>query len=134
MSTTFWIRESKREYKDKTHWAKLRIKKDKQGKQYIDVLVGRKGKRWHAHFGFNLDQSLRFAEFRGVVHSIQRDVESSKKGHLESKKIIVDPEVKPMKELILKLNIDGDTKEVTIREFRLEGGAFLRKNLSLIHI
>lgn len=120
MDKSSWIGEIKREFKDETHWAKLRVKKDvKVNEKYIDVLVGQKGKQWHAHIGINLDQTLKFAQFRNITHSIAREVESLKKGPLENKKLLVDSAVSPVKTLVLKINIDGDTREVSIKEFRL---------------
>jgi len=121
MDKSLWIKKVEKEVKDETHWAKLKIKKDKQSNEsYIDILSGRKGKAPHAHIGVNLDQTLKFTEFRGVTPSIQRDVKSLKRGHVESKKVIVDPNLMPAKKLFLKLNMNGTTKEVLIQEFRLE--------------
>jgi len=122
MNENLWIKkQSKLETEDKTHWAKLRIKKDsRKNDDYIDILMGKRGKSWHAHYGFNLDQSIRFTEFRGVVHSIKREIDSKIIGHLETKKYVVDPNLKPGKNLILKLDIEEETNEVKISVFRLE--------------
>jgi hypothetical protein len=120
MYKSLWIGEIKKEFKDGTHWAKLRIKKDvKVNEKYIDVLVGKKDKQWHMHIGINLDQTIRFTQFRGVTHSITREVKSLKRGFLENKKVLVDPTVSPGKTLVLKINMDGDTREISINEFRL---------------
>ena len=68
----------------------------------------------------NLDQTILFSEYRGVVRSVERKIDSRIKGHLRTDKYIVDSELNPMKNLILKLNIDLDNNEVKISEFRLE--------------
>lgn len=122
MKENLWInKQSKLEIKDKNYWAKLRIKKDsKIENDYIDVLFGEKGKPWKSHLGINLDQTILFSEYRGVIHSIKRDIDSKIRGHLETKKYIVDPDLKPGKNLILKLDIEENTNEVKIVEFRLE--------------
>ena len=120
MSQELWIRKTRLEIKDQTHWAKLRIKRDSEtNNDYIDVLVGRKGRPWHAHFGFNLDQTILFSKFRGTTHAMERKVTSIKKKYLETKKCIVDPDVDPLKNLIMKLDMDGSTNEVKIKEFGL---------------
>jgi len=122
MKGNLWINKQKKlEIKNEKYWAKLRIKKDsKTGNNYIDILSGEKGKPWKSHLGINLDQSLLFSKYRGVIHSIKRDVDSKIKGHLETRKYIVDPDLKPGKDLILKFNIEESTNEVKIVEFRLE--------------
>lgn len=120
MNKSLWIGEIKKEFKDETHWAKLRVKKDTRvNEKYIDILVGRKGKQWYTHIGINLDQSTKFTRFRGVTHAITRKVESLKRGLLENEKLLIDPEISPVKTLHLVLNMDGDTGEVSIKEFRL---------------
>jgi hypothetical protein len=115
-----WTKDITRRYEDTTHWAILRTKEDsKTGKRYFDVLVGLKGGKPHAHFGINLNQTLRFSEFRKTTHSIGRTVVSKKKGLLEDKALVVDDDVKGGKKLVLKLTMDGPTAEVTIEEFKL---------------
>ena len=121
MDKSLWIKEIKKDSKTKTHWAKLRVKKDtKLNEKYIDVLVGGKGKQWHTHMGINLDQTIRFTQFRSVTHAITREVKSLKRGLLENKKLIVDPTIPEVKTLVLKINMNGDTSEVSIEEFRFE--------------
>lgn len=115
-----WTKEAERRYKNNTHWALLRTKKDTETRQqYFDILVGLKGKRPHAHFGINLDQTIRFSEFRKTTHSVERTVVSKREGSLENRAIIVDKDVKAGKQLVLKLTMEGPTAEVIIEEFRL---------------
>jgi hypothetical protein len=117
---TLWIGNINKEFIDKTHWAKLRVKTDtKVNEKYIDILIGQKGKQWHAHIGINLDQSLKFERYRGVVHSIIREVKSQKRGLLENTKLVVDPTISKVRTLILEINMDGNTREVSIQEFKL---------------
>ena len=87
--------------------------------QYFDVLIGLKGKNPHAHLGINLDQTIRFSEFRKTTHSIKRTVISKQKGLLENKAAIVDRDVLGGKNLAFKLTMDGPTAEVIVEEFRL---------------
>ncbi len=121
MKKGLWIMKgTKIEIKDKTHWAKLRIKKDSNTENdFIDILFGKKGKTWKTHLGINLDQTILFSEYRGVIHSIKRDIDSKIRGHLETNKYIVDPDLKPGKNLILKFDMKENTNEVKIVEFRL---------------
>ncbi len=115
-----WTKETERRCKNNTHWALLRTKKDKEtGQQYFNILVGLKGKGPHAHFGINLDQTIRFSEFRKTTHSVKRTVVSKREGPLENKAVIVDKDVKGGKQLVVKLTMDGPTAEVIIEEFRL---------------
>ena len=115
-----WTKDTVKRYEDKTHWAELRTKKDrKTGQRYFDILIGMKRKKPHAHLGINLDQTVRFAEFRKTTHSIKRTVVSKKKGPLENKAIVVDKDVLGGKKLIFKLTMDGPTAEVFVEEFKL---------------
>ena len=60
-----WTKQVVKEVKNNTHWAKVRTKKDpKTGETYFDVLIGLKGKEAHAHIGINLNQTLRFQQYR----------------------------------------------------------------------
>lgn len=121
MDKSLWIREIKKNTEDGTHWAKLRVKKDTNlNEKYIDVLVGEKDKQWHTHIGINLDQTVRFTQFRNVTRAVTREVKSLKRGLLENKEVLVDPTISKVKTLVLKINMDGDTREVSIEEFRLE--------------
>lgn len=115
-----WTKETVKRYENHTHWAVLRTKKDpKTGEQYFDILIGLKGKNPHAHLGINLDQTIRFSEFRKTTHSIKRTVVSKQKGLLENKTAIVDRDVLGGKNLAFKLTMDGSTAEVIVEEFRL---------------
>ena len=119
MDKTLWIKSIKREYKDETHWAKLRIKKDKDRRDYIDILIGNKQKPWHIHIGISLDDTLLFEEYRGQAYSIQREVISKRRGLLEDKKSIINNKVKPLKKLKISIDKDGKTREVKISRFEL---------------
>jgi hypothetical protein len=121
MENGLWTRKTRKRFEDETHWAQLTVKEDPdRGASYFDILVGLKGKGWHAHFGININETIRFTEFRGGAHSIARNVESLKYGHIEYKKIIVDPTVSPDKAMVFKTSLDRDTGEVTVEEFKLE--------------
>lgn len=115
-----WTKKVVREFKDDTNWAKLRTKKDlKTGETYFDVLIGLKGKKAHAHIGFNLNNTLRFQQYRKITHSIERTVESQKHGFLEHKKVIVDEKAKGGKQLVFQLIMVGSSAEVIVKEFYL---------------
>ena len=118
LQKNLWTKEIKRRYEDKTHWATLKVKKNK-GQDYFDILIGPKGKKAHSHLGINLDQTLRFQEGRKLVYSIGRKVESRKKGLVEDKKVVVDKDVTSRRELIFVLIMDGSTGEVKIKKFGL---------------
>jgi len=121
MENRLWIRKTPKSFKDKTHWAKLKVKEDPyRDVIYFDILVGAKGKDWHAHFGINPDSTIRFADFRGGAHSISRNVESMKHGHIEYKEKIVDPTVSPDTTMVFKVSLVGATGEVIVEEFKLE--------------
>ena len=115
-----WTKKIVREFKDENNWAKLRTKKDhKTGETYFDILIGLRGKEPHAHIGFNLNQTLRFQQFRKITRSIERKVESQKKGFLEHKKAIVDEQAKGGKQLVFQLAMVGSSAEVIVKEFFL---------------
>jgi len=119
MVKELWAKNIKVEDKDKTHWAKIRIIKDK-GKNYIDVLIGRREKNHpHTHFKLNLDQSDIFLGSRGVTHSIQREIISKNRGLLENKKVIIDQKAEANKKFNFSFNMDGKTREVKLTKFEL---------------
>lgn len=106
------------EFSDATHWAKLRIKKDKSGNQYADILVGWKGdKKWHAHFGINPNQSIKFEEYRGIINSLAKHVKSVKRGDISSATTIIDPAIKKTRPLVFVFEIKESTGEVVIKRF-----------------
>jgi hypothetical protein len=117
----FWTSETWMKYEDEGRWAKLRVKNDNaSGEDYFDILIGKAGQDPHVHIGIALDQTLLFAEYRGLVHKIARKIESQRQGLVEEKESIVDPNVPPLKDLILKLNIDTRTGQITIADFGLK--------------
>ena len=121
MDKSLWAKDAKIISKEGTHWAEIRIKNDtKSNEKYIDVLIGKKDAPYHMHIGINLDQSLKFQRFRGVTRAIAREVKSMKRGLLENSTLLVDPTISPVKTFVFKINMDGDTREVSIEEFRLE--------------
>jgi len=117
-----WTNKTRREHKGQQRWATLRVKRDKvSGEDYFDVLVGKVGQPWHAHLGIALDQALLFREDRGLIRQIGRKIESRQKGLLEDRKSMVNPDVPPEADLILKLDVNPSTGEITVRDFGLIG-------------
>jgi len=110
-------------YETKSSWAQVSIKKDnRRGDFYIDVLFGEKNSnKPHLHMGINADQSSRFIEHRGVISSIQKDVDSKLEGHVKTEKAIYN--AKPVKgTFTFKVNIDEPTRTIKILfdEVRIE--------------
>lgn len=102
-------------YETKNSWAEVAIRKDKRRNDYyIDVLFGAKGQnKPHTHIGINGDQSLRFIEPRGVVHSIQKDVDSKFEGHLKTEKATFNDE--PIKgTFTFKVIIDEPSRTIRV--------------------
>jgi hypothetical protein len=116
-----WINKIKMEINDDKGWAKLRIKKDKvDDEDYIDILIGMKNKKPHIHFGLNLDNSMKFSEYRGVTKAISRKIESRKYGLLQDAQQIIDPTVTPARNIIIQIRMEGTTGEVKINKFEFE--------------
>lgn len=121
MNQGLWIKKTTRQFKDQTDWAKLRVKTDSSSDEsYMDILVGHKRTGWHAHIGISLDGTVRFAKYRGITHSIEREVRSIKRGLLGNEKILIDSRVTPDRNLVFRVAINGGTREVSIEEFRLD--------------
>lgn len=74
IDSSFKFEDGRKYYETPNSWAKVRIMKDpRKGDYYIDVLMGSKGdKKPHVHFGINGDQSYRFLEPRGSLHTLNR--------------------------------------------------------------
>ncbi len=90
-----WTREGEREhYETAGAWATVRIMKDpKRGDEYIDLLLGVKGKDPHAHYGINRDLSIRFHQHRGRINSIRREAIDSNLGKVDDKTLLLKPEM-----------------------------------------
>jgi hypothetical protein len=113
-----WTDKTWRKCKGKRRWATLRVKRDgASGEDYFDVLLGRVGEPWHAHLGIALDQSLLFQEDRGLIGRMGRRMESRQKGLIEERNSIVSPDVPPGADLILKLDVNPSTGQVTVLDF-----------------
>ena len=98
------------------YWARLKILKD--GLDYFDVLVGKKNDE-HAHYGFNLDGSLKFRETRNQIHTERKQVESKLQGELiDKQKQYKDTE--PIINLKFQVKIDEGTNEVYVSIFDFE--------------
>jgi hypothetical protein len=98
----------------------LRVKRDRDSDaDYFDVLIGRKGREAHVHLGIALDQTLLFAEYRGLVRQVGRKIESQQQGLLEDGHKIIDPNALASSELILVFDIKTQTGQTTIRDFAL---------------
>lgn len=68
MAKSYNIKKNKIEGKTANYWINLR-----RDKGYFDVLVGKKGKEPHIHFGINPDFSYKFIEPRGKAKRIIRE-------------------------------------------------------------
>ena len=116
-----WIDEKKQRIEDDKNFAEIRIKQDKDsGEDYIDVLAGTKNKEPHLHVGFNLDQSIRFSEFRDITKSFGRKVESKKFGLLQDKKLEIKPDISPVRTITIQFTMEEETGEVSINKFKFE--------------
>lgn len=115
-----YTNKTSREFKGKQRWAKLRVKRDAaRGEDYFDVLVGKVGQPWHAHLGIALDQKLFFREDRGLIRKIGRKIESRQRGLIENTESMVNPDVPEEAHLILKLDVNPRTGEITVVDFGL---------------
>ncbi len=96
----------------------MRVKQDnKRGDYYIDVLLGTKGNsKPHAHIGINPDQSLRFADPRGVLQGIRRKIESKMFEQLEDKSVMLQD--RPEKgRLTFSVIIDEPTRTIKVQVY-----------------
>lgn len=109
-------RTAKKRFEDATHWAELRIRKDTNGEEYADVLIGWKGdKKWHAHWGINGDQTIKFERYRGMVSEIGKTVVSAKRGILQDVQLQIDPTIQPTRPFVLELEVNTNTREITVK-------------------
>lgn len=114
----FWIDERKRRIEDKKNWAEIKVKLDKEiGEEYIDVVAGTKNKDPHIHIGFNLNQSLKFSEFRDITKSMGRKVESKKFGLLQDDTVNIKSDIEPVRTITIQFSLIEETREVTIDKF-----------------
>lgn len=123
IDSSFRFDVSSGHYETQNSWAELRIRKDsRRGDYYIEALFGTKGeKRYHTHVGINADQTLRFMKSRGVIHSIERKVDSKMEGHLETRSATLNDKP-PRGKLTFKVIIDEPSRMIRflLDEVKLE--------------
>lgn len=125
IQSDLWTKEDiKLRTENKTHWAQLKIGKQRTtGEQYLDILIGKKGenrKDGGMHFEIKLNQQIHYLDSRNITHKIKREVVSKNKGFLESKEQVINQNLTPLNDLNFSLNLDGSTGEVTITKFEFK--------------
>ena len=63
--------------------------------------------------------TIRFICPRKVTHALSREVATVKKGLIETRSIVVDPDVTPGKTLAFGLDTNGNTGETILQEYGL---------------
>lgn len=114
VDTTFTIKRGKEKQETTNHWAIFSVKRDsRRNDEYIDVLVGTKGKRDpHMHVGLNFDQSRRFVKSRDILVEMRRQVDSKQRGKLADETITYSNKP-PRSRFTFKIIIDEPTKTIT---------------------
>jgi hypothetical protein len=114
VDTTFTVKRGRDKQETTHYWAIFSVKRDsRRGDEYIDVLVGSKGKRDpHIHIGINFDQSRRFVESRDRLVDMRRRIDSKLKGKLVDETITYSN--KPARSrFTFKITIDEPTRTIT---------------------
>ena len=123
MQKEFWMEKEKLRIENDKFWAELSLAKEGDtGRQYIKVIGGDKRKEQQKKFHWNtfLDQSTKYVDDRGILLSINRQVNSEKHGHVSNERIVYnDDEDNPI-QFTLELTIDGNTREVKVEKFELD--------------
>lgn len=100
-------------------WGKLRVKEDKKGFFYYDVLVGKKeNHEAHVHMGYDLIGNPIFVEDRGRIENITRNIESNLHGKLPTEKFEYK-KTTPKLKVSLGFRPDGPTKSSIVNKFEL---------------
>jgi len=115
---------SKQEKRKGDYWAKLRVRKEKDGLQYFDILTGKNHEEYE-HLGIYLNGSRKFSALpneknpRNQIHTIHRKIESEFHGTLidERKQL---KNTKPQIDLKFKTKINVDSGEVYVSTFDFE--------------
>lgn len=117
---SIWTCQENLEIKSKKYWGKLRVKKSQDtGRDYYDVLAGKKGSRnWHLHVGYSLFGDEIFCRERNLVNEKTKEITSQLHGQTSNEKDILktkSPKIKFKFQVIIK----GSTSEskVDIFEF-----------------
>jgi hypothetical protein len=92
IDASFKWRIGRRDFRTPGAWAKVRVMKDpRRGDEYCDVLIGVFRDEPHIHIGINRDASIRFQEGRGRLHTINRLVEDSNWGVVDTGGVAYKP-------------------------------------------
>lgn len=117
----FWVKPLKKRIESSTHYAEIKTKKQsKTGEQYIDLIIGKKGKdrkKGGMHLGWKLGQSLHFIKPRMITHKIKRQVTSKLYGDLGKEEMIYNELKDVGKNIRIQFEIDGSTGEVKLSKF-----------------
>jgi len=117
MKSDLWAIEGKKKIENEDAWVDLSIKEDKEKGQYLYVLGGNKHKKEKFHWNTYLDQSTHYIESREILKSIKREAVSKKHGKFPDEEITFESNKDVSFNFILKLEIDGTTKEIKIIKF-----------------
>lgn len=118
--TEIWTKKIRRQtVRHSEYWAKLRIIPDKKSNiYYYDITTGKICEE-HAHYGFNLDGTLKFHVPRNQIQSIRHQVESKLHGEIVDEKIKLK-NTTPQIDLKFQVILNGSTNESTVSLFDFE--------------
>ena len=109
-----WTVHPETQHIDTEHfWGEIRVKLHADGEYYIDVTGGLKHRDVHFHQGIRTDGTIKFIEPRGVIKTIQRNVDSRLHGPQEDKTVVLKPG-DGLASLLFIIQMDGPTKTIKL--------------------
>ena len=114
-----WTKQKNLEVKSENFWAKLRVKCDKHGIQYYDVLAGERCKESHIHTGYTLKGDEKFRRSREQIVSLSRKIKSQMHGEYPAEKIVLKKSPEKCR-IVFSVTPVGPTRESTVGIFELE--------------
>ena len=114
IDSTWKLLVDRAHFDSRNEWVEVRVRTDpRRGDDYIDLLIGVKGQNPHIHLGINRDLKLRFAEPRGRLNSIQREVVDSQLGKVDDTMVMLKETKGPYK-FALRIYADEPTRTVKL--------------------
>jgi len=107
--------------KSENFWVQIQIKIDNKHGEYLDILMGKKGRKAHIHQGIKADETILFFEHRNLVNSVKRKMENIETGEvIEKSKIFIKPDENlEMARLKLVKRHDPKTQTIYLEEIHL---------------
>ena len=112
-------KQQKLKIHNEEYWAKLRVKHDRDGVQYYDMIAGERNRGPHMHAGMTLSGQKLFFLDRNVVTAITKEDESRIYGKYQKEELVLK-ETSGKCDIVFRVKADGSSQESFVDAFELK--------------